>query len=154
MAKSFFEVFPQVQLNRELAGMLDETVISRVSTTSRKDFLRIYLSSGRLLSKERIYLLERELKQQLFPHHNLTIKIIESFHLSEQYNLKNLLDAYWNSILTEFRNYSLVEYNLLRQARMSVTDEHVLHLTLWDSVLSRQTDGEIYRLFETIFHER
>ena len=62
MAKSFFEVFPQVKLNREIAGMLDETVISRVSTTSRKDFLRIYLSSGRLLSKDRIYLLERELK--------------------------------------------------------------------------------------------
>ena len=32
MAKSFFEVFPQVKLNREIAGMLDETVISRVST--------------------------------------------------------------------------------------------------------------------------
>ncbi len=154
MAKSFFEVFPQVKLNREIAGMLDETVISRVSTTSRKDFLRIYLSSGRLLSKERIYLLERELKQQLFPHHNLTIKIIESFHLSEQYNLKNLLDAYWNSILTEFRNYSLVEYNLLRQARMEVTDEHVLHLTLEDSVLSRQKEGEIYRILEKIFNER
>ena len=154
MEKSFFDVFPQIRLNTEISGMLDGATVSRVSTTSRRDFLRVYLTSGRLLSKDRIYLLERELKQQLFPNHNLTIKIIENFHLSEQYTLKNLVDAYWNSILTEFRNYSQVEYNMLRHAKLEFPEEYTLRVTLEDSVLSRQKEGEIYRILDKIFNER
>ena len=86
--------------------------------------MRIYLGCGRLLPKEKIYFLESELKRQLFPHHTMNIKIIEHFQLSEQYTLKNLLDVYWSSILTEFHRYSLLEYNLLRQAKVDVVEEN------------------------------
>ena len=118
MAKGFFEVFPQLKLNAEMSGMLGDATVSKVSTTRQKNALRIYLTSGRLLSKDKIFSLEQELKQQLFPRHEMSIKIIENFCLSEQYTLKNLIDVYWNSILMEFRSYSLLEYNLLRHARL------------------------------------
>lgn len=101
MAKSFFEVFPQLKLDTDLHGMLDDATVSKVSTTRQRNSLRIYLGCGRLLPKEKIYFLESELKRQLFPHHTMNIKIIEHFQLSEQYTLKNLLDVYWSSILTE-----------------------------------------------------
>ena len=146
MEKGFFEVFPQLKLDTEMSGMLKDAVISKVSTTSRQDFLRIYMTSRRLLAKEKILFLERELKNQLFPNHELTIKIIEKFYLSEQYTLQNLMDVYWDSILTEFRNYSLVEYNILRKAKLSFPEEGVLLLTLEDSVLARQMEDEIYHI--------
>ena len=88
MAKSFFEVFPQLKLDTDLHGMLDDATVSKVSTTRQRNSLRIYLGCGRLLPKEKIYFLESELKRQLFPHHTMNIKIIESFQLSEQYTLK------------------------------------------------------------------
>lgn len=154
MAKGFFEVFPQLKLDTEMSGMLNDAIVSKVATTRRKNALRIYLTSGRLLPKDKIFSLERELKQQLFPYHEMSIKIIESFRLSEQYTLKNLMDVYWNSILTEFRSYSLLEYNLLRHARLEFPEETVLFVRLEDSVLARQKEEEIYHILEKILNER
>ena len=154
MAKSFFEVFPQLKLDTDLHGMLDDATVSKVSTTRQRNSLRIYLGCGRLLPKEKIYFLESELKRQLFPHHTMNIKIIEHFQLSEQYTLKNLLDVYWSSILTEFHRYSLLEYNLLRQAKVDVVEENSLRISLEDSVLAHQKEEEIYHILEKIFNER
>ncbi|WP_294783971.1 PolC-type DNA polymerase III [uncultured Eubacterium sp.] len=154
MAKSFFEVFPQLKLDTDLQGMLDNATVSKVSTTRQRNSLRIYLGCGRLLPKEKVYFLENELKRQLFPHHTMNIKIIEKFQLSEQYTLKNLLDVYWNSILTEFHRYSLLEYNLLRHAKIDVVDEKVLRVSLEDTVLAHQKEEEIYHILEKIFNER
>ncbi len=154
MAKSFFEVFPQLKLDTDLQGMLDDATVSKVSTTRQRNSLRIYLGCGRLLPKEKVYFLENELKRQLFPHHTMNIKIIEKFQLSEQYTLKNLLDVYWNSILTEFHRYSLLEYNLLRHAKIDVVDEKVLRVSLEDTVLAHQKEEEIYHILEKIFNER
>ena len=154
MAKSFFEVFPQLKLDTDLHGMLDDATVSKVSTTRQRNSLRIYLGCGRLLPKEKIYFLESELKRQLFPHHTMNIKIIEHFQLSEQYTLKNLLDVYWSSILTEFHRYSLLEYNMLRQAKVDVVEENTLRISLEDSVLAHQKEEEIYHILEKIFNER
>ena len=154
MVKSFFEVFPQLKLDTDLHGMLDDATVSKVSTTRQRNSLRIYLGCGRLLPKEKIYFLESELKRQLFPHHTMNIKIIEHFQLSEQYTLKNLLDVYWSSILTEFHRYSLLEYNLLRQAKVDVVEENTLRISLEDSVLAHQKEEEIYHILEKIFNER
>ena len=154
MAKSFFEVFPQLKLDTDLHGMLDDATVSKVSTTRQRNSLRIYLGCGRLLPKEKVYFLENELKRQLFPHHTMNIKIIEKFQLSEQYTLKNLLDVYWNSILTEFHRYSLLEYNLLRHAKLDVVEEKVLRVSLEDTVLAHQKEEEIYHILEKIFNER
>ena len=154
MAKSFFEVFPQLKLDTDLQGMLDDATVSKVSTTRQRNSLRIYLGCGRLLPKEKVYFLENELKRQLFPHHTMNIKIIEKFQLSEQYTLKNLLDVYWNSILTEFHRYSLLEYNLLRHAKLDVVEEKVLRVSLEDTVLAHQKEEDIYHILEKIFNER
>ena len=154
MAKSFFEVFPQLKLDTDLQGMLDDATVSKVSTTRQRNSLRIYLGCGRLLPKEKVYFLENELKRQLFPHHTMNIKIIEKFQLSEQYTLKNLLDVYWNSIFTEFHRYSLLEYNLLRHAKLDVVEEKVLRVSLEDTVLAHQKEEEIYHILEKIFNER
>ncbi|MCD8109861.1 MAG: PolC-type DNA polymerase III [Clostridiales bacterium] len=154
MAKDFFEVFPQLKLNNDLTGMLRDAYVSKVSTTTRHDFIRVYMSSGRLLPKEKVFFLESELKKQLFPDRQVTIRIIEKFSLSGQYTLSNLLEAYWPSVLTEFRRYSQVEYNVLRHAVYECPDEHTFVLTLEDSLPARQKEEDIYHILEKIFNER
>ncbi|MCD8218198.1 MAG: PHP domain-containing protein, partial [Clostridiales bacterium] len=173
MAKNFFEVFPQLKLNGDLAEMIEGTTVSRVSTTSRRDYLRIYLSSSRLIPKQKVFVLEKEIKRQLFAKKKIRICVMESFHLSEQYTLPNLMEAYWPSILKEFQNYSLVEYNLLRHAKYECLEgvkspglnsrteisikndeEERLILTLEDSLLAHQKEEEIYHILEKILNER
>ena len=84
MAKPFFEVFPTLQLNGKVHDILEQTSVEKISATKRKDFLRIYLQSSRLIMKEDIWTAEREIKRQLFPNANMIVKIYEKYALSSQ----------------------------------------------------------------------
>ena len=45
--------------------------------------------------------MEQEIKNQLFPNANLTVKIYERFELSAQYTPEKLMGVYRDSILAE-----------------------------------------------------
>ena len=47
MSKAFFEVFPTLKLDRPVHDIMEQASVERISTTKKKDFLRIYLYSGR-----------------------------------------------------------------------------------------------------------
>ena len=97
MSKPFFEVFPNLQLNTDIHDLMGQTEVERVSATKRRDFLRVYLKSTRLIQKADIWTAEQEIKKQLFPDANLTVKIYEKFELSSQYNPEKLMDIYKES---------------------------------------------------------
>lgn len=94
MAKPFFEVFPTLQLHGAVHDILEQASVEKISATRRKDFLRIYLQSGRLIMKGDIWTAEREIKRQLFPNANMVVKIYERFNLSSQYTPEKLMDVY------------------------------------------------------------
>ena len=94
MSKPFFEVFPNLQLNTDIHDLMGQTEVERVSATKRRDFLRVYLKSTRLIQKADIWTAEQAIKKQLFPDANLTVKIYEKFELSSQYNPEKLMDIY------------------------------------------------------------
>ena len=71
-------------------------------------------------------------------NHDVSVKIIEKFCLSGQYNPQKLMDVYKDSILREFRTYSLLEYSMLRLAQMEFPREDKMQLILEDSVVARE----------------
>ncbi len=154
MNKLFFDVFPDLKVPSGMQNLMTDVEVTKVSSNRRRDHLRVYLLSSRLIHKEHIYRLESDIAKQLFPNHNISIKIIEKFHLSGQYNPKKLLDVYKSSIMDEFRTYSLLEYNVLRMARMEFPEEDRMQLTFEDSVVARQKSEEMVRILEKIICER
>ena len=154
MSKLFFDVFPELKVNQDMEKLLADVEVTKVSTNRQRDRLRVYLLSTRLIWKSNIFHLENNIKKQLFPHHDVSIKIIEKYQLSGQYNPQKLMDVYKDSILEEFREYSLLEYNVLRMAKMEFPEENKLILTLEDSVIARQRTEEIVRILEKIICER
>ena len=62
MSKPFFEVFPNLQLNTDIHDLMGQTEVERVSATKRRDFLRVYLKSTRLIQKADIWTAEQEIK--------------------------------------------------------------------------------------------
>ena len=64
MAKAFFEVFPGLKLESKLKSLFEQTCIERVTATKQKDFVRIYLTSDRLIQKEDIFTVEKEIKKR------------------------------------------------------------------------------------------
>ncbi len=154
MQKLFFEVFPTLDVNPDLKSLLSEVLVTKASTNRAKDYLRIYLLSTRLIQKINIFQLERAIKEQLFPSNPLTVKIIEKYRLSGQYDPKKLMDVYRDSVLEEFKTYSLLEYNLLRCAKMEFPENHVLKLVMEDTVIAARKSEEVVELLEKIVCER
>ena len=154
MQKLFFEVFPTLEVEPDLRSLLSEVLVTKVSTNRTKDHLRIYLLSTRLIQKTNIFQLEKAVKEQLFPSNELTVKIIEKFSLSGQYNPRKLMDVYKDSVLEELKAYSMLEYNLLRCARMEFPQDHVMKLVMEESVIAMQKSDEVVRILEKIVCER
>ena len=154
MAKRFAEVFPGLKLKEEYRALFDKVDVERVTATRQKDFVRIYISCGRLIDKQTIFEVEGQIKNQLFPGCNIRIKIQEKFHLSAQYDPPKLLDAYYESILLELKECSPVEYSIFRNAQLSFPEEGRLTLAVPDTVIVRERCPELMRILEKICCER
>ncbi len=154
MAKPFFEVFPTLQLHGAVHDILEQASVEKISATRRKDFLRIYLQSGRLIMKGDIWTAEREIKRQLFPNANMVVKIYERFSLSSQYTPEKLMDVYRDSILEELREYNHIDYNSFKSAEFSYPDSRQMTLTLEDSVLAHSREEEFTQVLQKILVER
>ena len=106
--------------------IMQGAMIQKVSTNRDRSAIRIYLHCDSLVPKRRIWKMEDAIKKQCFAKENVTIHIIESFSLSALYTPEKLYDIYKDSILEELKNYSLMEYNLLRSAKMEFTGDQCL----------------------------
>jgi len=154
MAKRFFDVFPTLKLDVKIKDIFEQVMVEKVSATKRRDLIRVTIVSEYLIQKETVFKVEQEIKKQFFAAHNVTVKLYERFHLSEQYNPEKLLNAYQDSILLELRSYSPIEYNLFRGAEITFPGEKEIRLTIEDSVPARSRAEELARIVEKIFNER
>ena len=154
MEKSFFDVFPKLNLDKKSSELFEQVTVCKVSATKSRDFVRVSIVSDYLIPKETIYKVEKEIKRQFFDKHPVTVKLYENFHLSEQYTPENLMREYESSILLELREYSPVEYNIFKTADISYPKENQILITAEDTVLARSKSQELLRILEKIIVER
>ncbi|MDE7239792.1 MAG: PHP domain-containing protein, partial [Lachnospiraceae bacterium] len=154
MAKSFFEVFPSLKLNQTVSARFEPVLVERVSTTRNKDMLRVYLFSERLLQKEDIFYAEQEIKKQLFSRANMTVRLLERYVLSAQYDLKKLMEAYYDSLLLELRAYDHVLFSMMKKAHFSYPDEHELVVEVEDTVLARGKERDLKHILDNLLQKR
>ncbi len=154
MGKAFFEVFPELKLGEETSGLLAQTTVARVTMTPRRDLLRVYLESEKLIQKSTIYETEQAIADQLFSSLPVAVRIIEKFHLSGQYTASNLYPLYEESILLELKTYSSFLYNLFRVAKKEFLTEDTLRLTMEENVITAEKEEELFSILEKIFCER
>lgn len=154
MEKDFRDVFPDLEVDGELAELLELVQVTRVGITKKKDLLRVYIVSSQWIHKKHIFALEEAIKEQLFRNIAIEIKIIERFYLSRQYTPRNLLGVYRSSIMLELRGYSIFLYNLFQTAAIEFPQEDTMALELVDTVIARQREAELVGILEKIFCER
>ena len=154
MEKNFFEAFPNLKLTGARKDLFEQVVVERITATRRKDILRIYIRSERLIEKEDVYGVEQEIKKQFFPKDNIIIKIYEKFILSSQYNPEKLMDTYKDSVLMELKDTEHMLYTMFRQADMEYPDEQTVKLILEDSVIAKSKEDELIRILDKVLNER
>ena len=154
MAKLFFDVFPSLQVDDDMKKLLSEAEVTKLGMNHEKDHLRVYLKGNRLIYKKNINRLERSIEEQIFKGRQMQVKVIEKYQLSELYTPEKLLDLYKDSILEELKEYSLMEYNLLRTAKMEFTGENHMILTLENTIIAQTRANEIVEFLEKVICER
>ena len=159
--RSFFEVFPTLKLEGECKSYMELVQVERISATRARDLYRVYITCERLIEKNVIYKVEKELQKQLFSPANgdMTgvlpeVKIYEKFLLSEQYTLKALMDAYTESILLELRNYSPILYSMLKNGELTYPEENSFTLAVEDIPLHHQKEQELLEILVKVVCER
>lgn len=150
-AKSFFEVFDGIKVEEKLSELFSDVLVKRIVNNRAKSSIRIYIESNRLIHKEDVYKMENAIVKLLGG--NVTIKIIESYKLSAQYNSENLYAMYKDSILLEIYNYSRIEYSMLKKAEVHF-DGDIMQLKVGDTLLAQDKAQELKRILEKIFNER
>ncbi|MBO5097511.1 MAG: PolC-type DNA polymerase III [Agathobacter sp.] len=153
MSKTFLEVFPTLKVEPGLKSLLEKAEVTKVSANHDRSHVRIYLHAERLIDKNKIWYLERIIKDQLFEGKDITVKIIEKYSLSEQYNAQALFQVYKESILEELSEYSVLEANLLRTASMEF-DGPRLTLTMDNTIIAQTKGNEIVEFLEKVVCER
>ena len=154
MPKEFFDVFPTLKVNDNLRGLLSQATVTRVTVTSARDRMRVYLESPRLLYWQSVQDTEHEIRRQIFGNASMDVKIIVKFQLSRQYTPRTLMQEYASSILSEIRDYNIFLYSILRQAECTFTADDEMTLTIEKNVIAEERLEELLQILEKIFCER
>lgn len=154
MSKLFFEVFPTLEVDDKLKMLFESVEVTKVTTTSARDFIRVYIDSTHLIQKSRIYQMEQMIKKQLFARCSMKIEIREEFHLSSQYTPENLMAEYRESILLELGERSVIEQNMFRGSKYAFEGGNTLCLQMEDTIIAQGKSESIVALLDGIFNER
>ena len=155
MTKGFFEIFEKVHVSEECRAFLETASVTKVTVNKSRTLVHVYLESDRLIPKEYIAQAQKALKTALFPgDEKITVRIIEKFHLSAQYNARVLMDAYRDSILFELKEHNIFLYQMFRNALLSFTEDSALSMELEDSLVTRQYVDDLEHILTKIFCDR
>ena len=67
MSKTFFQVFPTLEVEKRIKRLLENTKVERVTSNRARDFLRIYLVSDHLVQKPDLWEVEKAVLVLNFP---------------------------------------------------------------------------------------
>ena len=152
--KAFFEVFPALKLEGILEGLCGQMMVEKVTSNKMGNRIKVYIVSKKLVQKEQLFCLEKNIKDQLFSRSNVQIVIVERFELSEAYTPKNLFEVYEESILEEFKADSDLEYNLFRMAEVTFPHENVMNLKLPAAFVPEMVEQKLKEDLYNIFAHR
>ena len=150
-SKRFFEVFDGIKADEELLELFSDIMVKRIVNNRAKSSIRIYIESNRLIHKSDIYKMEKAVASMF--NGRLSVKIIEHYNLSSQYNSENLFNMYKDSIMLELYNYSIMEYSILNKAEITF-DNDIMNIKLDDTVIAEEKSSELKKILEKIFNER
>ena len=135
-------------------SLFAQVTVTKVTVTSVRDRMRVYISSEKLIHKQYVYAVEQAIREQFFSGENIEVKLLEKFQLSRQYTAEKLMPIYRDSILMELKDYSIFEYNMFRQAVCEFVDGDSMNMTVERTVVAEDKADELVRVLEKIFCER
>ena len=152
-AKLFFEVFPELNMDKEMSSLFEDTMIEKVVMKQAERRLIISLLSKHLISRPKIVQVEDIICGHLFRGRGYKVIIDDRYELSSQYNTRTLTEVYKDSILYDVEKISHVGYRLLKRAEWYYADD-IITLAMEDSKLSKSHSIGIKKYLEETYKKR
>ncbi len=153
MEKRFFSVFPDLKLNRELTELFSLVEVLKVATNRKKNAIRVYIQSSRLIDKKTLHYVEKEIENQLFNGLQVGVFFVEKFTLSEQYTVENLFNVYHDSIMAELRSKGMILSNIIKKAVCTFEGKH-MNIEVEETALNMEKLDELRMILLDIFVNR
>ena len=151
--KPFFSVFPDLKVSDDVRSLFEDANIREITLKKKENMLKISFQCDHLISRVDTWRMERTIREQLFSKRFVKIRFQESYHLSEQYNLKYLMEHYMKSFLFELKGKGEVIFNVVRKGDYRIEDD-VITFYFEDTFVNRNKAPEIKEFFEVILKER
>ncbi|MBO4265829.1 MAG: PolC-type DNA polymerase III [Lachnospiraceae bacterium] len=147
MEKKFFDVFNTLVVSDDDRELLEETKVTRLVSSSRRDKLNIYLTSDYIVPKDRIYAMEQEIGRQYFSASPVRVRIYEKY-TGTTHTSSSLIKQYRGSLMSEAERINPAWVDLLAHADWKFPDEDSIELILEDRVIARDMSEEILDFIE------
>ena len=154
MSKPFFEVFPTLKAGEDIRNMFEGAQVLKVTTNSDRTFLRVHIVSRHLIQKTLVYEMEHLIKNQLFGRSAVQVEIREKYELSGQYTPENVMAEYLDSFLAELDTRSVVERNMLQNAKCTFEEGNILCMQLIDTVIAQGKKDSLTDYLKGVYAER
>ena len=151
--KPFFSVFPDLKVSDDVRSLFEDANIREITLKKKENTLKISFQCDHLISRVDTWRMERTIREQLFSKRFVKIRFQESYHLSEQYNLKYLMEHYMKSFLFELKGKGEVIFNVVRKGDYKVSD-NVITFYFEDTFVNRNKAPVIKDFFETILKSK
>ncbi len=149
----FFEVFDNLNTSGELSQLFREVEVEKVVASKSRRQIKVHIKGKRLLTFKEIKKMEYQLWKQLFQSTNNSVTLIPRYELPESYTPEKLMPIYFDSILDELRENSVIDAGIFKNAKISMTETEI-KLTLEDNFVIKRRVEEIKSKLEEIFIER
>ena len=149
----FFDAFDQLTVKSDIQDIFQTVEVKRILMSKSTCSVRIFVESDHILAYEARRKAEYELRKQLLGEAVRNIRIIEHYQLSKQYTPEKIMPMYFESMLAEFKEESILDYNIVKEADFSFTPETV-KLTVEDTFMVKKRVAYIKEKLDDIYRER
>lgn len=153
METAFFKVFPSLQLYGDEQNLMAEATVDKMSATSAKTLIKVFVRTKKLIHKRHIFKIEKEIQKQIF-FDKTKVKIIERFDIADRYTPKSMWEEYKDSVLMELENYSKVIYNIFKNSELKFLSDNELQLVVEENIIAKDRLTELRDIISNIFNIR
>ena len=154
MEKTFLEVFESVGFKNILKEVFEDVFVTRIATNKRHDVVKVYIRSEHIIAKKHIYAASKAISEALFKDAPVEVVIIEGYHLPESYSVKDVLDEYMDSAVTELSTVNKILENTVKKAKIKEIDKNHVEVILPGNEIIKNREAEILGFFKDIICER
>ena len=151
MSFVFTDAFYALKLKERAALLMNDTIVTRVTTPPNHDYLNVHIESDHIISRDILREVERELKKQVVNNSKTLVHIYIKFNLPTKPTLKQLHEEYMDSVLLEMEETGILYFNMLRTSEISFENPYKMLVSIGDIPVYHNREKQFKELLDECF---